>query len=103
MHSEPATATSYRGRLALSPTGFLHLGHAHTFWIAQKRAESHAGTLFLRNEDLDQSRSKLGFLSAMFEDLHWFGFQWWEKPNHNNPYTPYSQNKRLEIYQTTFK
>ena len=43
---------SYRGRLAPSPTGYLHLGHARTFWIAFERARSVGGTLILRNEEL---------------------------------------------------
>ena len=34
----------YRGRLAPSPTGLLHLGHARTFWIAQERERSHGGS-----------------------------------------------------------
>ena len=46
----------YRGRLAPSPTGLLHLGHARTFWLAQERALADAGTLILRNEDLDGAR-----------------------------------------------
>src|SRR4029078_3671897 len=45
--------THYRGRLAPSPTGYLHLGHARTFWTAQERARAHGGVLILRNEDLD--------------------------------------------------
>ncbi|MCL6464554.1 MAG: tRNA glutamyl-Q synthetase, partial [Acidobacterium ailaaui] len=48
----------YRGRLAPSPTGFLHLGHARTFWTAYQRALAANGTLVLRDEDLDSQRSK---------------------------------------------
>ena len=44
---------SYIGRLAPSPTGLLHLGHAATFWAAYQRTLAHNGTLLLRNEDLD--------------------------------------------------
>jgi glutamyl-tRNA synthetase len=40
----------YRGRLAPSPTGHLHLGHARTFWTAQQRARANGGVLVLRNE-----------------------------------------------------
>ena len=71
----------YRGRLAPSPTGLLHLGHARTFWIAQQRARARSGKLVLRNEDLDRSRCKPEFVTAMFEDLRWFGFQWDEGPD----------------------
>ncbi|HUB87424.1 MAG TPA: glutamate--tRNA ligase family protein [Verrucomicrobiae bacterium] len=35
----------YRGRLAPSPTGYLHLGHAKTFWTAQQRAKQNGGEL----------------------------------------------------------
>ncbi len=45
----PAEALRYRGRLAPSPTGYLHLGHASTFWTAQERCRIHHGTLILRN------------------------------------------------------
>ncbi len=55
----------YRGRLAPSPTGYLHLGHARTFWIAQERARANRGVLVLRNEDLDRARCKPEFVAAM--------------------------------------
>src|SRR5450755_1258289 len=43
----------YRGRIAPSPTGLLHAGHARTFWVAYERCRDAAGTLIFRNEDLD--------------------------------------------------
>lgn len=92
----------YRGRLAPSPTGFLHLGHARTFWTAQQRARSRNGTLILRNEDLDHSRSKPEFVSAMLEDLRWFGFEWQEGPDCGGPFAPYTQSERLQFYRDAF-
>jgi glutamyl/glutaminyl-tRNA synthetase len=66
----------YTGRLAPSPTGLLHLGHARTFWIAHQRARAAHGKLYLRDEDLDPQRSRTEFSTAMREDLHWLGLTW---------------------------
>lgn len=103
MLTQPPTSKPYRGRLAPSPTGFLHLGHARTFWIAQQRAQSHGGTLILRNEDLDGGRCKPEFVTAMLEDLRWLGFQWQEGPDCGGPYAPYSQSERREFYLAAFE
>jgi len=88
----------YRGRLAPSPTGYLHLGHARTFWTAQERAGAAGGRLVLRNEDLDAQRYRLEFVDAMMEDLRWFGFQWQEGPDCGGPYGPYAQSERGHFY-----
>lgn len=66
----------YRGRLAPSPTGYLHAGHAVNFWRAQGRALSAGGKLLLRIEDLDRDRCRPEFRAAIVEDLGWFGLQW---------------------------
>lgn len=89
----------YRGRLAPSPTGHLHLGHARTFWIAQERAHAAGGTLILRNDDLDHTRCKPEFVAAMYEDLKWFGFSWTEGPDLGGPHAPYSQSERTPLYR----
>lgn len=68
----------YRGRLAPSPTGLLHLGHAKTFWTAQARAQAAGGHLLLRNDDLDAGRCRPEFVEAMTEDLAWLGLHWVE-------------------------
>ena len=93
----------YRGRLAPSPTGYLHLGHAVTFWKAQERARQAGGVLVLRNEDLDRSRSKQQFVAAMLEDLRWFGLHWQEGPDCGGSFGPYSQSERLPFYQQAFE
>ena len=90
--------SGYRGRIAPSPTGVLHLGHARTFWKAQERAVAGNGALVLRNEDLDPARSKAEFVAAMVEDLRWFGFRWQEGPDCGGPFGPYSQSERGPFY-----
>lgn len=88
----------YRGRLAPSPTGLLHVGHARTFWIAAQRAIEHQGTLILRNEDLDPQRSRAEFARAMIEDLRWLGIRWTEGPDCGGSYGAYSQSERRAHY-----
>ena len=89
---------SYRGRLAPSPTGLLHLGHARTFWIAAQRAARENGTLVLRNEDLDPQRSRAEYVQAMIEDLRWLGIRWSEGPDCGGACGRYSQSERREHY-----
>lgn len=93
----------YRGRLAPSPTGYLHLGHARTFWIAQARARANGGELILRNEDLDSTRYKMEFVGAMLEDLRWFGFEWSEGPDVGGPFAPYNQSERMDFYRAALE
>jgi glutamyl-tRNA synthetase len=93
----------YRGRVAPSPTGYLHLGHARTFLIAADRARHFGGALILRNEDLDPDRCRPTFVSAMMEDLHWLGISWSEGPDCGGPYAPYSQSERRQDYLSAWK
>ena len=93
----------YRGRLAPSPTGYLHLGHARTFWTAQQRAQAAGGELILRNDDLDRARCRPEFVTAMLEDLHWFGCMWSEGPDIGGPHAPYDQSGRLALYGAAFE
>jgi glutamyl/glutaminyl-tRNA synthetase len=96
-------SATYRGRLAPSPTGYLHLGHAHTFWTAFERARSAGGTLILRDEDLDPDRSRPQFRDAMLQDLRWLGIDWQEGPDVGGAYGPYRQSERYGLYQQAWK
>jgi len=64
------------GRLAPSPTGRLHLGHARTFLIAYWQARSEGARLVLRMEDLDAPRFVPGAADAILRDLEWLGLEW---------------------------
>jgi glutamyl/glutaminyl-tRNA synthetase len=97
------SSVQYRGRLAPSPTGHLHLGHARTFWAAQQRAVDAKGVLVLRSEDIDAVRAKMAFVEAMIEDLRWLGFRWQEGPDCGGPFGPYEQSKRRSFYQLAFE
>jgi glutamyl-tRNA synthetase len=64
------------GRLAPSPTGLLHLGHARTFLLAFWHIRARAGRLLLRMEDLDGPRAEMRFADAALTDLEWLGLDW---------------------------
>ena len=101
--SQDIQSRTYRGRLAPSPTGLLHLGHARTFWKAAQRAAEHRGQLILRNEDLDSQRCRPDFVWAMLEDLHWLGIDWIEGPDCGGPQGPYAQSQRRTHYLEAWK
>jgi glutamyl/glutaminyl-tRNA synthetase len=100
----------YRGRLAPSPTGLLHVGHARTFWTAYQRARDSGGTLVMRMDDLDPGRSRGEYADAAIEDLRWLGIRWQEGPGAtgqdrpaNGGYGPYLQSKRQSFYEIAWR
>lgn len=64
-------------RFAPSPTGWLHLGHAYAALFAARRAGD--GRFLVRLEDIDGTRARPEYESALFEDLQWLGLAW-EQP-----------------------
>ncbi len=63
-------------RFAPSPTGLLHLGHAHAALFAARAAHEAGGRFLLRLEDIDASRCRPEFTAAILEDLGWLGLRW---------------------------
>jgi len=92
------TTSAYRGRLAPSPTGKLHLGTARTSLVAWLAARSAAGSLVLRIEDLDPPRVIAGAADALLDDLRWLGLDWDEGPDVGGAYGPYQQSQRSARY-----
>ena len=88
--SAPDPALPIIGRLAPSPTGGLHLGHARTFLIAWLAARHTGGKVILRIEDLDTTRVRAEAAATTITDLQWLGLDWDEGP--------FVQSQRGEFY-----
>jgi glutamyl-Q tRNA(Asp) synthetase len=63
-------------RFAPSPTGRLHLGHAHSALFAERAARAAGGRFLLRIEDIDPGRCREEFIDGIYEDLGWLGLTW---------------------------
>jgi glutamyl-Q tRNA(Asp) synthetase len=63
-------------RFAPSPTGRLHRGHAFSALTAWRAAREVGGRFVLRIEDIDPTRCKPEFETALLEDLAWLGLDW---------------------------
>ncbi|MEM1033876.1 MAG: tRNA glutamyl-Q(34) synthetase GluQRS [Myxococcota bacterium] len=96
---DASAETPYRGRLAPSPTGATHLGHARTYIVAWLRARAANGTLILRIEDLDAPRVVPGAAARIVDDLRWLGLDWDEGPDVGGATGPYAQSRRHDLYR----
>lgn len=101
-------AKRIRGRLAPSPTGYLHLGNAWAFLLAWWAARQTGGDILLRLEDIDPQRSRADYALAIMEDLRWLGLDWDEGPDlpageamtlpERGNYGPYVQSRCAGLY-----
>ncbi len=87
------------GRLAPSPTGGLHLGHARTFLLAWLACRSRGGRLVYRVEDLDAGRVRAESIREAMLDLAWLGLDWDHGPDRGGPAAPYVQSDRQGLYK----
>ena len=99
--SEDKEQKSYRGRIAPTPSGYLHEGHASTFKTAWRRARERDGYVIYRNDDLDKLRCSEEFSRAAMDDLQGLKINWDEGPDCGGKYGPYNQSERAEKYVST--
>lgn len=78
-------------RFAPSPNGYLHLGHAYSALLNADLARQAGGRLLLRMEDIDATRCRPEFETAIYDDLRWLGIAW-EEPVRR-------QSERFAIYR----
>jgi glutamyl-Q tRNA(Asp) synthetase len=81
-------------RFAPSPNGRLHLGHAYSGLLNADFASRFGGRLLLRIEDIDLTRCRPEFETAIYDDLAWLGLRW-EEPVRR-------QSEHFEDYKSAF-
>jgi glutamyl-tRNA synthetase len=82
--------STLRVRFAPSPTGFLHIGGAHTALFNWLVARGQGGKFILRIEDTDKERSTDEATQGILDGLSWLGLNWDEGP--------FYQSRRGELY-----
>ncbi|NLW16722.1 MAG: glutamate--tRNA ligase [Firmicutes bacterium] len=87
-----------RVRMAPSPTGDAHVGHARTTLYNYLLARQHDGTFILRIDDTDTKRNTEEAEVGVYRGLRWLGLDWDEGPDKGGPHMPYRQSERLETY-----
>lgn len=94
-------------RFSPSPTGYLHFGGLYAATAAKLNSTATNGRFYLRIEDTDKKREVEGGVSAIVDGLNYFGITTDEgvcgENEEKGSYGPYTQSKRVEIYQTFAK
>lgn len=80
-------------RFAPSPTGFLHVGSAHSALANWLVARQSGGTFLLRIEDTDAERNRPELIENVLEMLRWLGLDWDGEPVH--------QSERTDVHRAT--
>ncbi len=94
-------------RFAPSPTGYLHIGGLFGALTDVMTAKATGGVSYLRIEDTDKKREIDDGVSAIINGFNAFGVGFDEGVTgfgtETGEYGPYTQSKRVEIYQTVAK
>ncbi|TNE81381.1 MAG: hypothetical protein EP332_04475 [Bacteroidetes bacterium] len=89
----------WQGRIAPTPSGYLHFGNAYNFILCWLETRSRGGELRLRIDDLDRERFKPEFLDDIFRQLDFIGLDWDHGPQNAQEQEQYfSQVLQLDSY-----
>jgi len=71
-------------RLGPEPNGYLHIGHAISFFFNDYYAKKYKGKLLLRFEDTNPEKEKNEFYSSIIADLEWLGIKYGARKNNSD-------------------
>ena len=96
--------SSFRTRIAPTPSGFLHAGNGISFALTHAMARAFEGKMTLRIDDLDAERTRPEYVEDIFRTLDWLGVEWDEGAiSPDDFYQNFSQHSRLDRYFDALK
>jgi glutamyl-tRNA synthetase len=90
--------SNIRTRLAVSPTGYPHIGTIYQALFDYAFAKKNNGKFVVRIEDTDRNRFVEGAEEVVFQSLDWFGIIEDESARKKGDKGPYRQSDRIELY-----
>lgn len=100
----PADKVHVIGRLAPTPSGYLHLGNAVNFVLTWLLVRQAGGTLHLRIDDLDRARLRRVYLDNIFSLISWLRIDYDTGPNGPDDFLRhYSQLLHLPAYNRALR
>lgn len=100
----PIPTGNIRGRLAPTPSGYLHQGNLLNFILTYAIIRYQKGELHLRIDDLDSGRFRMEYLDDIFRTLDWLGLDYDKGPSGPDDFMKnYSQNLKKEYYYERLK
>lgn len=92
-------ATTFKSRIAPTPSGFLHVGNLYSFLLTWIWTRLNNGKLLLRIDDMDAERCRDEYLQDIFETLWFIGIDYDEGPTSVMDFKQnFTQLNRLENY-----
>lgn len=92
--------SSFKSRIAPTPSGFLHQGNLLNFLLIQSLKEKAGATIHLRIDDGDQARARDEYIEDIFRTLEWLKIDIDSGPSDVEDFKRnFSQRTREDLYQ----
>ena len=86
-------------RFPPEPNGYLHIGHVKAFSVDFGVAERFGGLCNLRFDDTNPVKEDTEFVEAIFQDIHWMGYDWGDRLYYASDYFEQNYAYALKLIQ----
>ncbi len=84
-------------RFPPEPNGYLHIGHLKAMVVDFETAQRYGGVCSLRFDDTNPVKEDTEYVEAIFEDIHWLGYDWGDRLYYASDYFDRNYEIALEM------